>query len=138
MISATRRKSRQSLSVLLSNISLTSLRDFAHMTKPKPTERIKPAQEEVQRNCDKRRCSYVERKNFKTTHNYWERQRQEDHSCQENITLDPNTPLRARGFCREVHVFLADSQSTDLGEAGTVVPSGVTPDTEARTDGETA
>uniref|UniRef100_M1DTM7 Uncharacterized protein n=1 Tax=Solanum tuberosum TaxID=4113 RepID=M1DTM7_SOLTU len=37
------------------------------------------------------------------------------------ITLDPNIPSWAKGFCRAVHVFLADLHSTDLGESGTVV-----------------
>uniref|UniRef100_M1DBP7 Integrase core domain containing protein n=1 Tax=Solanum tuberosum TaxID=4113 RepID=M1DBP7_SOLTU len=58
--------------------------------------------------------------------------------ARKTITRDPNTPPWARGFCRAVHVFLADSQSIDLGKASIVVPSGVTPGTEAQTDGETA
>uniref|UniRef100_M1DYI1 Uncharacterized protein n=1 Tax=Solanum tuberosum TaxID=4113 RepID=M1DYI1_SOLTU len=51
--------------------------------------------------------------------------------ARKTITLDPNIPPWARGFCSAVHVFLANSQSTDLGEAGTAVPPEVTSSTDA-------
>uniref|UniRef100_M1BRU2 Uncharacterized protein n=1 Tax=Solanum tuberosum TaxID=4113 RepID=M1BRU2_SOLTU len=53
-------------------------------------------------------------------------------SARKTITLDPNISSWARGFCRAVHVFLAESHSTDLGEFGTVVPPEVTSGTDAR------
>ncbi|KAK4716242.1 hypothetical protein R3W88_014580 [Solanum pinnatisectum] len=57
-------------------------------------------------------------------------------SARKTITLDPNIPSWARGFCRVVHVFLADSHSTELGESGTAGPPKVTSGTDAQAQGE--
>uniref|UniRef100_M1DVZ3 Uncharacterized protein n=1 Tax=Solanum tuberosum TaxID=4113 RepID=M1DVZ3_SOLTU len=63
---------------------------------------------------------------------------------------DPNIPSWARGLYKAVHIFLANSQSTKLGEVGTDVPPEVTSSatdaqaqgaalgTDAQTDGVTA
>uniref|UniRef100_M1D8K5 Integrase core domain containing protein n=1 Tax=Solanum tuberosum TaxID=4113 RepID=M1D8K5_SOLTU len=57
-------------------------------------------------------------------------------SAKKNITLDLNIPSWAWGFCRMVHVFLAESHSTKLGESGITVLLEVTPRTDAHDQDE--
>uniref|UniRef100_M1DYB1 Gag-pol polyprotein n=1 Tax=Solanum tuberosum TaxID=4113 RepID=M1DYB1_SOLTU len=52
-------------------------------------------------------------------------------SAKKTITLDPYIPSWPQRFCKAVHVFLVDLDSTDPGESGTVVPPEVTPGTDA-------
>uniref|UniRef100_M1DSK6 Uncharacterized protein n=1 Tax=Solanum tuberosum TaxID=4113 RepID=M1DSK6_SOLTU len=57
-------------------------------------------------------------------------------SARKTVTLDPYIPSWARGFCKVVHVFMADSDSTNLVEFGTIVPPEVTPGTDAQDQDE--
>uniref|UniRef100_M1DK13 Uncharacterized protein n=1 Tax=Solanum tuberosum TaxID=4113 RepID=M1DK13_SOLTU len=108
------------------------------MTKPKAAERITPAQEKSKGIAIKEDAVTSKGKALKLPTTTGKGNGKRPTPAKKTITLDPNIPSWARGFCRAVHVFLADSQSTNLGEVGTVVPPEVTSGTDAQIDGETA
>uniref|UniRef100_M1DK48 Uncharacterized protein n=1 Tax=Solanum tuberosum TaxID=4113 RepID=M1DK48_SOLTU len=119
------------------------------MTKPKVVERITLAQEKSKGIAIKEDAVTSKGKASKLPITTGKGKGKSPTPARKIITLDPDTPSGIRGFCRAVHVFLADSQSPDLGEVGTVVPPKVTSGndaqaqgkasgTDAQTDGETA
>jgi len=120
--------------MLLSNVSLTSLWDFANMTKWKAADRITPGQEKSKGIAIYEDAATSKVKAMKLPTNIGKGKGKRPTSAKKTITLDPNLPSWARGFCRAVHVFLEDSHSTKLGEFGNVVPPEVTPGTDAQDD----
>uniref|UniRef100_M1DBL9 Integrase core domain containing protein n=1 Tax=Solanum tuberosum TaxID=4113 RepID=M1DBL9_SOLTU len=106
------------------------------MTKPKAATRITPAQEKSKGIAIKEDAITSKGKDSKLPTTTGKGKGKRPTSARKTITLDPNTPSWVRGVCRAVHVFLADSQSTDLREAGTVVPLEVTSGTDAPTQGK--
>uniref|UniRef100_M1DQA1 Uncharacterized protein n=1 Tax=Solanum tuberosum TaxID=4113 RepID=M1DQA1_SOLTU len=104
-------------------ISNFSLR-FADMTKSKSkaAERITPSQEKSKGIAIKEDEVTSKGTTSKLSITTGKGKGKRPTSARKTITLDPNIPSWARGFCRAVHVFLADSLSTDLGESSTVVP----------------
>uniref|UniRef100_M1DPV8 Integrase core domain containing protein n=1 Tax=Solanum tuberosum TaxID=4113 RepID=M1DPV8_SOLTU len=106
------------------------------MTKPKAAERITPAQEKYKGIAIKEDAVTSKGKDLKLPITTGKGKGKRPTLAGKTITLDHDIPSWARGFCRAVHVFMADSQSTDLGEAGTVVPLEVTSGTDAQAQGE--
>uniref|UniRef100_M1DWI7 Uncharacterized protein n=1 Tax=Solanum tuberosum TaxID=4113 RepID=M1DWI7_SOLTU len=102
------------------------------MTKPKDTERITPAQEKSKGIEIKDDAVTFKGKASKLPTNTRKGKGKRPTLARTTITLDPNTPSWARVFCRAVHVFLANLQSTDLGKAGTTVPPKMTSDTDSQ------
>jgi len=121
----------------LSKVSLTSVRDFADMTKSKVVERITPAQEKSKAIAIKEDAVTSKGKTSELPTTTSKGKGKRPISARKTITPDPNIPSWARGFCRAVHVFLEDSQSTYLGEVDTVIPHEVTSSTDAQEDGAT-
>uniref|UniRef100_M1DE01 Uncharacterized protein n=1 Tax=Solanum tuberosum TaxID=4113 RepID=M1DE01_SOLTU len=118
------------------------------MTKSKVVERIKPAQEKSKGSAINEETTTLKGKATKLTATIGKGKGKRPTSARKTITQDPNILSWARGFCRVVHIFLADTHSTDLGESGIVVLPKVTSGTdahiqsttsgtEAQTDGET-
>uniref|UniRef100_M1DJ90 Uncharacterized protein n=1 Tax=Solanum tuberosum TaxID=4113 RepID=M1DJ90_SOLTU len=105
-------------------------------TKPKAAERITPAQEKSKGNAIKEDAVTSKGKALKLPKTIGKGKGKRPTPARKTITLDPNTPSWARGFCRAVHVFLADSHSTDLGESDTAIPPEIHSDTDAQAQGE--
>uniref|UniRef100_M1DUU2 Uncharacterized protein n=1 Tax=Solanum tuberosum TaxID=4113 RepID=M1DUU2_SOLTU len=106
------------------------------MTKPKVAERITLAQEKSKRNAIKEDAVTSNEKASKLPTTTGKDKGKRPNPSMKTITLDLDTPSRARGFCRVVHVFLAVSHSTDLGESGTAVPLEVPSSIDAQAQGE--
>uniref|UniRef100_M1D8E4 Uncharacterized protein n=1 Tax=Solanum tuberosum TaxID=4113 RepID=M1D8E4_SOLTU len=106
------------------------------MTKPKAAESIMLAQEKSKGILIKEDAVTSKRKASKLPTTTGKGKGKRTTPAKKTITLDPNTPPWVRGFCRAVHVFLADSQSTDLAEAGTAIPSEVTSGTDTQAHGK--
>uniref|UniRef100_M1DME6 Integrase core domain containing protein n=1 Tax=Solanum tuberosum TaxID=4113 RepID=M1DME6_SOLTU len=107
------------------------------MTKSKAVERITPAQEKSKCIAINEDVATSKGKATKLPITTGKGKGKRPTSARKTITLDPNIPSWARGFCRTVHIFLADSHSTELDESGTTVPPEVTSSTDAQTDGAT-
>uniref|UniRef100_M1DSC8 Uncharacterized protein n=1 Tax=Solanum tuberosum TaxID=4113 RepID=M1DSC8_SOLTU len=101
------------------------------MTKSKVVERITPAQEKFKGIVINEDAATSKGKAMKLPITTRKGKGKRPTSTRKTITLDPNIPSWSRGFCRAVHVFLADLHSTEFGESGTVVPPEVTPGTNA-------
>uniref|UniRef100_M1D9E0 Uncharacterized protein n=1 Tax=Solanum tuberosum TaxID=4113 RepID=M1D9E0_SOLTU len=101
------------------------------MTKSKAVERIKPAQEKSNRSAINEETTTSKSKAMKLTTTTGKGKGKRPTSARKTITLDPNIPSWARGFYRAVHIFLANTHSTDRGEFGIVVPPRVTLGTDA-------
>uniref|UniRef100_M1DJ74 Integrase core domain containing protein n=1 Tax=Solanum tuberosum TaxID=4113 RepID=M1DJ74_SOLTU len=106
------------------------------MTKSKVVERITPAQEKSKAIAIKEDAVTSKGKTSELPTTTSKGKGKRPISARKTITPDPNIPSWARGFCRAVHVFLADSHSTGLGEFGTAVPPEVTLGTDAEAQGE--
>uniref|UniRef100_M1DCD8 Integrase core domain containing protein n=1 Tax=Solanum tuberosum TaxID=4113 RepID=M1DCD8_SOLTU len=106
------------------------------MTKSKVAERIAPSQEKSKGIAIKEDAVTSKGKALKLPTTSGKGKGKRPTSTRKTITLDPNIPSWARGFCRAVHVLLVNSHSTDLGESGTVVPPEVTSGTDAQAKGE--
>uniref|UniRef100_M1DIR1 Integrase core domain containing protein n=1 Tax=Solanum tuberosum TaxID=4113 RepID=M1DIR1_SOLTU len=101
------------------------------MTKSKVAKRITPTQEKSKVIAIKEDAITSKGKDLKLPRTSGKAKGKSPTSARKTITMDPNIPSCARGFYIVVHVFLADSQSMELGEAGTVVPLEVTSGTDA-------
>uniref|UniRef100_M1DZH2 Uncharacterized protein n=1 Tax=Solanum tuberosum TaxID=4113 RepID=M1DZH2_SOLTU len=107
-----------------------------NITKSKAVERIMPAQEKSKGIAIKEDAVTWKGKASKLPTATGKGKGKRPTSTRKTITLDLNIPSWAKRFCRAMHVFLADSHSTDLGEFGTVVPPEVTSGTDPQAQGD--
>uniref|UniRef100_M1DTZ1 Integrase core domain containing protein n=1 Tax=Solanum tuberosum TaxID=4113 RepID=M1DTZ1_SOLTU len=108
------------------------------MNKSKVMERIKPAQEKSVGSVINEETATSKDKATKLTTTIGKGKDKRPTSSRKAITMDPNIPSWARGFFRAVHIFLAETHSTDLSESGPVVPPEATSSTDAQIQSETS